>query len=137
MLLQDVFPSLLGKSYAEARISFDDAVLCGLLDTKTGQGQLNPSDDCLLETHHRLVFLSSTADVKPSKQVTACSSSCSIVVLLPVPLLSLYKKNYGSSESIVCQNLPVDWDMLAEFPLLSLSGFCIQRVCSFLTPREA
>ncbi|KAL0031396.1 hypothetical protein WJX79_008726 [Trebouxia sp. C0005] len=66
--LKDVFPSLLGKSYAEARISFDDAVLCGLLDTKTGQGQLNPSDDCLLETHHRLVFLSSTADVKPSKQ---------------------------------------------------------------------
>ncbi len=72
-LLQDMFPALLRKTYAEARRSFDNAVLCGVLDTKTGQAQLNPPDDCLLDTHHRLVFLSSTADVTPSKQVTACS----------------------------------------------------------------
>ena len=72
--MQDMFPSLLRKTYAEARRSFDNAVLCGVLDTKTGQAQLNPPDDCLLDTHHRLVFLSSTANVKPSKQVTA--SSC-------------------------------------------------------------
>ncbi len=71
--MQDMFPSLLRKTYAEARRSFDSAVLCGVLDTNTGQAQLNPPDDCLLDTHHRLVFLSSTANVKPPKQVTACT----------------------------------------------------------------
>ncbi len=64
-----MFPSLVGRPYAEARRSFDNAVLCGVLDTKAGQAQLNPSDDCMLDNHHRLVFLSSTAHVKPSRQV--------------------------------------------------------------------
>ncbi len=121
--MQDMFPSLLGKSYAEARRSFDNAVLCGVLDTKTGQAQLNPSDDCLLDTHHRLVFLSSTANVKPSKQVTACSCTSTIMD----PQRQLYAKT--------CVDFV--WNMCAMFPLLSLSGFLIQRVCSFLTPHAA
>ncbi|KAL0038546.1 hypothetical protein WJX77_010122 [Trebouxia sp. C0004] len=66
--LKDMFPALLRKPYAEARRSFNSAVLCGVLDTKTGRAQLNPPDDCLLDTHHLLVFLSSTSDVKPPKQ---------------------------------------------------------------------
>lgn len=79
-LSQDVFPSLVGRSYAEARRSFDSAVLCGVLDSNTGQAALNPSDDCMLDTHHRLVFLSSTAHIKPSKQVTRITDMSSYAV---------------------------------------------------------
>ncbi len=122
-LLQDMFPALLRKSYAEARRSFDNAVLCGVMDTKTGQAKLNPSDDCLLDTHHRLVFLSSTPDVKPSKQVTASSYTRTTVN----PQRQLYAKTCVDFERY----------MHAFFCPFSLSGFLIQRVCSFLAQHEA
>ena len=109
--MQDMLPSLLGKSYAEARRSFDSAVLCGVLDTKTGQAHLNPPDDCLLDPHHRLVFLSSTANVKPSKQVTA--SCCTRTT--EVPRKQLYTK---TCVEIKC-------NVRAIFCPLSLSGSLI------------
>ena len=68
-----MFPSLVGKSFGQARRSFDQAVLCGIMDTSTHQAQLNPADECILDDHHRLVFLSSTARIQPSKQVSCVS----------------------------------------------------------------
>lgn len=68
-----MFPSFVGKTYGQARQSFNKAVLCGVLDSATGQAHLNPADSCVLTEQNRLVFLSSTAHIKPSKQV-ACSA---------------------------------------------------------------
>lgn len=65
-----MFPSLVGKTFGKARRSFDQAVLCGVMDAGTGQAHLNPADSCVLTDQHRLVFLSSTAKIQPSKQVT-------------------------------------------------------------------
>ncbi|KAL3157123.1 hypothetical protein ABBQ38_001368 [Trebouxia sp. C0009 RCD-2024] len=66
--LKDIFPSLVGKTFGEARRSFDQAVLCGVMDVGTGQAHLSPADSCVLTEQHRLVFLSSTAKIQPSKQ---------------------------------------------------------------------
>lgn len=68
-MVQDVFPSLVGKTYGEARQYFDKAVLCGVLNVDTDKTQLNPSDSCILQSQHKLVFLSDTAHIKPSRQV--------------------------------------------------------------------
>ncbi len=114
---------LVAQVLRRARRSFDNAVLCGVMDTKTGQAKLNPSDDCLLDTHHRLVFLSSTPDVKPSKQVTASSYTRTTVN----PQRQLYAKTCVDFERY----------MHAFFCPFSLSGFLIQRVCSFLAQHEA
>ena len=65
-----MFPNLVGKSFGEARRSFDSAVLCGVMDTLTGQAQLNPADACILDDRHCLVFLSSTARIQPSVRVS-------------------------------------------------------------------
>ena len=77
---------MVGKTYGQTRRSFDGAVLCGVLDSATGQAHLNPADSCVLTDQHRLVFLSGTAKIKPSKQV-AClaenpeltAASCMII----------------------------------------------------------
>ena len=75
MALQDMFPSLIGKTYGQARQSFSEAVLCGVLDSATAEAHLNPADSRVLTDQHRLVFLSGTAKVKPSKQVACLAAT--------------------------------------------------------------
>lgn len=89
--LQDVFPSMVGKTYGEARRCFDQAVLCGVLNVHADKTQLNPPDSFVLQAEHKLVFLSDTAHVKPSRQasclalvhcVLLCASAARICVVL-------------------------------------------------------
>ena len=59
---------MLGKSYGEARRCFDNAVLCGVLNTDTDRAQLNPPDSCVVDSNHKLIFLSDTARIKPTQK---------------------------------------------------------------------
>ena len=67
---QDVFPSMMGRTYGEARRCFDNAVLCGVLNAQSDVTELNPADSCVLGSSHKLVFLSETAHIKPSRQAS-------------------------------------------------------------------
>lgn len=77
-----MFSSFIGKTYGQARHSFNKAVLCGFLDSATGQAHLNPADSCVLTEQHRLVFLSSTANIKPSKQVACLAETPSYCCMM-------------------------------------------------------
>ena len=71
-----MFPSLVGKTFGQARRSFTGAVLCGTLDPVTKQAHLNPADSSVLTDQQRLVFLSRTAKIsKPSEQVPCLNNN--------------------------------------------------------------
>ncbi|GAX80733.1 hypothetical protein CEUSTIGMA_g8168.t1 [Chlamydomonas eustigma] len=68
-------PSLVGKTFGEARRMFDGATLCGMVDSRNGKHQLNPDDGVTLGPSDSVLLLAGDARaLKPSTKAINCEA---------------------------------------------------------------